>query len=267
MRSALRIDAAATCISQTSTRRGAAQPLRRRPRPRDERDAWRRLRRRRQDLLHRARSRSATGTGCWDGAYEPTHPSSTCASAAPRRRALRARAGRHRPERPPPCRLRRRLRRRLAGLLHERSRADPDDEGIHDPELYEYDTETATPDPRLARRIGLDAEATSTVSRRSPPTAAPSTSRRSAGSRPTRRRRAAKRSTSTATTPKTPPPPTSRPSTSAITPTASTDRWWSFPHGEEIGLDPAANWETTPDGRYLLFATTHAQHLQQHCRR
>ena len=35
------------------------------------------------------------------------------------------------------------------------------------------------------------------------------------------------------------------------------DRWWSFPHGEEIGLDPAANWETTADGRFLLFATTH----------
>ena len=37
----------------------------------------------------------------------------------------------------------------------------------------------------------------------------------------------------------------------------SADRWWAFPHGEEIGLDPSANWETTPDGRYLLFATTH----------
>jgi len=37
----------------------------------------------------------------------------------------------------------------------------------------------------------------------------------------------------------------------------STGRWWPFPHGEEIGLDPAANWETIPDGRYLLFATTH----------
>lgn len=35
------------------------------------------------------------------------------------------------------------------------------------------------------------------------------------------------------------------------------DRWWGFPHDEEIGLDPAANWEATPDGRFLLFATTH----------
>ncbi len=37
----------------------------------------------------------------------------------------------------------------------------------------------------------------------------------------------------------------------------SADRWWALPHGEEIGLDPSANWETTPDGRYLLFSSTH----------
>jgi hypothetical protein len=34
------------------------------------------------------------------------------------------------------------------------------------------------------------------------------------------------------------------------------DRWWSLSTGKgELGLDPAANWYTTPDGRYLVFAS------------
>ena len=130
-----------------------------------------------------------------------------------------------------------------------------DDEGIAGPELYEYDTETgvltrvsrgekgnAAGNVRNVPAISADGSAVYFTSASALTSNAPSVSgdevnlyRYDTGTEVT---------TYVATV------------EGADYPSDVADRWWNFASGkEEVGLDAAANWYTTPDGRYLVFAS------------
>ena len=199
---------------------------------------------------------NGTGAGCWNGAttnppqlYMRLDDSSTVEISAPSQ-------GVADPSGPRPA--------AFVGASADGSRVffisqgelTKDDEGIHDPELYSYDTETSTLS-RVSR--GESGSAEGDVYN------VPAISADGSAVYFT----AFGQLTANAPLPSGEEVDLYRYDTKSEATTyiatvnerdyvdTAADRWWALPHGEEIGLDPSANWETTPDGRYLLFATTH----------